>query len=87
MLRLPPLAALFAAAALAQTGPPLQLTLQDALTRARAVNPQLLSAQLTALIAREDVRQARAALLPNAQGFSQFIYTQPNGTPMRHLRL
>ena len=25
--------------------------------------------------------QAKAALLPSAQGFSQFIYTQPNGTP------
>ena len=68
-------------AALAQTGPPLQLTLQDALTRARAVNPQLLSASLAAQIAHEDAVQAKAALLPTAQAFSQFIYTQPNGTP------
>jgi outer membrane protein TolC len=74
-------AALFACAAMAQTGATLQLTLQDALARARAVNPQLLSASLAAQIAHEDAVQARAALLPNAQGFSQFIYTQPNGTP------
>lgn len=76
-----PLAGLFAFAALAQTGPPLQLTFQDAMARARAVNPQLLSASLAAQIAHEDAVQAKAALLPTAQGFSQFIYTQPNGTP------
>ena len=76
-----PLAGLFAFTALAQTGPPLQLTFQDAMARARAVNPQLLSASLAAQIAHEDSVQARAALLPTAQGFSQFIYTQPNGTP------
>jgi outer membrane protein TolC len=81
MPRLLPFAGLLACAALAQTGPPLQLTLQDALTRARAVNPQLLSANLAAQIAHEDTVQARAALLPTAQAFSQFIYTQPNDTP------
>ncbi len=81
MPRLLPFAGLLACAALAQTGPPLQLTLQDALTRARAVNPQLLSASLAARIAHEDAVQAKAALLPSAQAFSQFIYTQPNGTP------
>jgi outer membrane protein TolC len=73
--------ALLACAALAQTGPPLQLTLQDALTRARTVNPQWISANLSALIAHEDSVQAKAALRPTAQAFSQFIYTQPNGTP------
>jgi outer membrane protein TolC len=81
MPRFLPFAGLMACAALAQTGPPLQLTLQDALARARAVNPQLLSASLAAQIAHEDAVQARAALLPSAQAFSQFIYTQPNGTP------
>src|ERR1700676_1884226 len=81
MPRLLPFAGLLACAALAQTGPPLQLTLQDALTRARAVNPQLISAILAAQIAHEDTVQARAGLLPTAQAFSQFIYTQPNGTP------
>jgi outer membrane protein TolC len=81
MSRFTPLAGLVACAALAQTGPPLQLTLQDALARARTVNPQLLSASLAAQIAHEDAVQAKAALLPSAQGFSQVIYTQPNGTP------
>jgi outer membrane protein TolC len=81
MTRFTPLAGLFVCAALAQTGPPLRLTLQDALARARTVNPQLLSASLAAQIAHEDAVQAKAALLPNAQGLSQFIYTQPNGTP------
>jgi outer membrane protein TolC len=80
MMRYLPLAGLAAFAALAQTPAPLQLTLQDALARARAVNPQLLSATLAAQIAHEDSVQAKAALLPNVQGLSQFIYTQPNGT-------
>lgn len=65
--------------ALAQN--PLSITLQDAIARARVVSPELLSADLSARIAHEDMVQAKAALLPNAQGFSQFIYTQPNGTP------
>jgi outer membrane protein TolC len=81
MPRFLPFAGLLACAALAQTGAPLQLTLQDALTRARMVNPQLISANLSALIAHEDAVQARAGLLPTAQALSQFIYTQPNGTP------
>ncbi len=81
MPRFTPLAGLVACAALAQTSPPLQLTLQDALARARSVNPQLLSASLATQIAHEDAVQAKAALLPSAQGFSQVIYTQPNGTP------
>lgn len=77
-----PLVLLACAAAMAQTAEtPLQLTFQDALNRARNINPQVLSANLAAQIAREDIVQAKAALLPNAQGFSQYIYTQPNGTP------
>lgn len=63
-----------------QNTAPLKLTLQDALSRARANNPQLLSAALAAQIAHEDAVQAKAALLPTAQAFDQFIYTQPNGT-------
>jgi outer membrane protein TolC len=82
MLRSLLLAAIVACGAFGQPGDaPLKLTLRDALTRARAINPQLLSANLAAQIAREDIVQAKAALLPTAQGFSQFIYTQPNGTP------
>jgi outer membrane protein TolC len=60
---------------------PLQLTLQDALERARANAPALLAATNAALIAHEDTVQAKAALLPTANWFNQFIYTQPNGTP------
>lgn len=67
-------------AAIAQNSP-LSITLPDALARAQIVSPQLLSANLTARIAHEDTVQAKAALLPNAQAFSQYIYTQPNGTP------
>ena len=61
------------------SGPP--LTLQDALTQARANSQQFRSAQLAADLAREDRKQARAALLPSLNGFGQFIYTEPNGTP------
>lgn len=59
-------------------GPP--LTLQDALAQARANSQQFRQAQLAAGLATEDRKQARAALLPSLNGFSQFIYTEPNGT-------
>jgi outer membrane protein len=84
------LAALWLAAACrAQTPPPaqtaalpaLKLTLKDALARARQYGPQFLQANIAAQLARETALQAKAALLPTAIGFSQFIYTQPNGTP------
>jgi len=61
------------------SGPP--LTLQDALMQARANSQQFRAAQLAADLAREDRKQARAALLPSLNGFGQFIYTEPNGTP------
>jgi outer membrane protein TolC len=74
--------------ALAQTpfpapapAPSLVLTLQECMERARANSPQLLSANIAALLAREDTRQAKAALLPTAIGLGQYIYTQPNGLP------
>ncbi|HEY2018652.1 MAG TPA: TolC family protein [Bryobacteraceae bacterium] len=60
---------------------PLTLTFQEALERARVNSPQIISANIAALIAHEDTVQAKAALLPTANGFSQYIYTQPNGTP------
>ncbi|HUK17817.1 MAG TPA: TolC family protein [Bryobacteraceae bacterium] len=84
------LAALWLVAACrAQTPPPaqtaappaLKLTLKDALDRARQFGPQFLQANIAAQLARETALQAKAALLPTAIGFSQFIYTQPNGTP------
>src|ERR1035438_2060051 len=79
--------ALCQGAAFAQNPPPtppnatLRLTLEDALARARANSPEVLRASIDALLAREDTVQAKAALLPNASSFNQFIYTQPNGAP------
>src|ERR1700681_4331307 len=72
--------------ALAQNGiyaqsPPRVVTLQEAMELAKINSPQLASANITALLAHEDRVQAKAALLPNASWFNQFIYTQPNGTP------
>ena len=51
------------------------------LDQARANSQQFRSAQLASDLAAEDKKQARAALLPSVNGFSQYIYTQPNGTP------
>ncbi len=75
----------------AQTPPPgleqpvpgvaLALTLDTALQRARVYTQQVYTAEITAQLAREDTAQARAALLPSLSGLSQFIYTQPNGSP------
>lgn len=64
-----------------QEQPPRVLTLQEAMELARINSPQLASANITAQLAHEDRVQAKAALLPNANWFNQFIYTQPNGTP------
>jgi len=59
---------------------PLRLTLQDAMERAQKYSQQTLTANIAVLLAHEDTRQAKAALLPSPNGLSQFIYTQPNGT-------
>jgi outer membrane protein TolC len=65
----------------ATQGPSINLNLQQALQRAGQYSQQVYSAQFAAQLAHEDAVQAKAALLPQASGFSQFIYTQPNGTP------
>src|SRR5271169_6793864 len=77
------LAGLGLAVCTVQAQPPasLSLTFADALERARANGPALLAANYAAQIAHEDTVQAKAALLPTANWFNQFIYTQPNGTP------
>ncbi len=62
-------------------GVPMSLTLETALARARAYSQQVYTAAFAAQLAHEDTVQARAALLPTVNGFSQFIYTEPNGTP------
>ncbi|HEX7959248.1 MAG TPA: TolC family protein, partial [Terriglobales bacterium] len=64
-----------------QTAPPLTLTLQDALARARNNAPQFLSTLTDAAVAREDRVQTRAALLPTVTYNNEFLYTQGNGTP------
>src|ERR1039457_5912003 len=60
---------------------PFRITLQDAMERAQKYSQQTLTANIAALLAHEDTVQAKAALLPSVNGISQFIYTQPNGTP------
>lgn len=64
----------------AQGNAPLTITLQDALQRARANDPQYRSAAVTDLgVAHYDRVQARAALLPNVNYNNSFIYTQGVG--------
>ena len=60
---------------------PLTLTLQDALTRARKNNPEYRAALTEFGLAKEDRVQSRAALLPNVNYNTSFLYTQGNGTP------
>jgi outer membrane protein TolC len=62
-------------------GGPLTISFSDALERARKYGIELQTANIAALLAREDRIQAKAALLPNTAYFNQFIYTQPNGSP------
>jgi outer membrane protein TolC len=67
-----------------QPGPPptprVTLSFSDALGRARQYGIDLQTANIAALLAREDRIQAKAALLPQTQQVDEFIYTQPNGT-------
>lgn len=59
---------------------PVTVTLQDALTRARANEPQYRAALTQYGVARQNTVQSRAALLPNAAYNASFLYTQGNGT-------
>jgi outer membrane protein TolC len=59
---------------------PLVLTLQDALARAKANDPQFRSALTDLGVAHQDTVQSRAQLLPNLNYNMQYIYTQGNGT-------
>jgi len=65
----------------ANTAPDAPLTLQAVLDLSRANSQAFRAAQLASGLAAEDRKQAKAALLPSLNGFSQYIYTQPNGTP------
>jgi outer membrane protein TolC len=56
---------------------PQAITFSDALSRARANNPQMQAAITAAGLAHEDLVQSRAALLPNVTYNMSAIYTQP----------
>ena len=58
------------------TQAPLVLTLQDALARAKANDPQFRAALTDLGVAHQDTVQSRAQLLPNANYNMQYIYTQ-----------
>lgn len=60
---------------------PLTIDLKDALARARKYGLQIKDAQLSSALAREDIKQAKAARLPSLNALNQFIYTEGNGTP------
>ena len=58
---------------------PLTLTLQDALERAKKINPDYHSAVTDYGVAKEDKIQSRAALLPSVNYNTSFLYTEGNG--------
>jgi outer membrane protein TolC len=60
---------------------PVTVSLEDALTRARQYGGQIQTANLSALLAKEDTRQAKTLPLPTLNAYNQFIYTEGNGTP------
>jgi len=57
------------------------ITLVEAVSRGRQYGTQIQSASLAVALAKEDWSQARAATMPQVNAFSQYIYTQGNGTP------
>ncbi len=59
---------------------PLRITLADAVARTKKLSPTLASALSQARLAAGTATQARAALLPNVTGISQYLYTEGNGT-------
>jgi len=67
----------------APSGPPLVITLADALQRAKQIEPQFLAAAADAVIAREDRVQAKAGMLPAFSHTTQYVGNQgdtPNPT-------
>ena len=58
---------------------PLILTFQDAMDRARRLDPQLFSATTEVELAHQDRVQARAAMLPSMSLSNQYLFTQGNG--------
>jgi outer membrane protein TolC len=72
-LSAPPVPSIALARPEAPSGPPLVVTLADALQRARENEPAFLAAAADAQIAREDRVQARNSLLPTFSNSTQFI--------------
>jgi outer membrane protein TolC len=62
-----------------QAAPPPVITLQDALDRAKMLDAQYQLAATNASLAREDRKQAKAALLPGVTASTQYLLTQGNG--------
>ncbi len=63
----------------AQPGQPLQLTLSEALARARKNSPQFQAAVTTVQLAKENQVQASAAMKPSFSYLMQYLNTQGNG--------
>ena len=61
---------------------PVVLTLQDALQRARNLDPTYRTALTDAGVAHEDHVQARANLLPSVTYNNQYLYTEGTGLPV-----
>jgi outer membrane protein TolC len=62
------------------SGPPVPITLDDAIRLAQKNDAQYLSAVTAAKLAQQDSVQARAALLPSLSYSQQYLGTQGNGT-------
>lgn len=67
------------AAQSAQTGPPLTITLEDAIKRAEKNAPRFQLAVTATKLARQARVQARAAMLPSLSSSTQYLNTQGNG--------
>src|SRR5262249_49852953 len=63
-----------------EAAPPLVMTVQDALDRAKKFDIPLQSAITDAAVAREDRAQAKQSLLPSVIETTQYLGTQGNGT-------
>jgi outer membrane protein TolC len=59
---------------------PLTITLQDALKRAKANEPQFRAALTDYAVAKQNTVVSRAGLLPNVTYNAEYLYTQGNGT-------
>jgi outer membrane protein TolC len=60
--------------------PPLAITFQDAIARAKKNLPQFLSARTDLGLAHQDKVQARAGLLPSVTYNTEYLYTEGNRT-------